>query len=118
MNHGLQLAVKKINDDGGLLGKKLELIVIDDAFSESKVVSLYEQLATVNKVDFFFGPFGSGLSVPAAAVADKYGIPFFGTLATVKILVTQGYRYIAIPAAWSKYNERRPCYVFEFLGGF
>ena len=57
-----QLAVKEINAAGGVLGRKLELIVVDDEMTAAKGASALEKLATVDKVDIFLGGVSSGVS--------------------------------------------------------
>ncbi|MBU0635940.1 ABC transporter substrate-binding protein [Candidatus Micrarchaeota archaeon] len=49
---GVQLAIDKINDDGGINGKMLELAVKDDMFNTKEAVTQYHQLVYVENVDF------------------------------------------------------------------
>ena len=56
-----QLAVQEINDAGGVLGRPLELFVIDSELSPDKGAAAIERLATVNNVDFFVGGMSSGV---------------------------------------------------------
>jgi len=53
---GYQLCVKQTNDKGGVLGRKLELLVYDDASDPATAVRLYEKLITQDKVDLVLGP--------------------------------------------------------------
>ena len=46
-----QLAVDEINKAGGVLGKQLQLVVVDDEGKGDKGVTAIEKLATVDKVD-------------------------------------------------------------------
>ena len=48
---GYQLCVKHTNDKGGVLGRKLELLIYDDGSDPSTAVRLYEKLITQDKVD-------------------------------------------------------------------
>ena len=48
----MKLAVKEINDAGGVLGRPIELIVIDDEMNPAKGAAAIERLATVENVDF------------------------------------------------------------------
>ncbi|MGH7331218.1 MAG: ABC transporter substrate-binding protein, partial [Candidatus Rokuibacteriota bacterium] len=56
---GYQLCVKHTNEKGGVLGRKLELVVYDDESDPATAVRLYERLITQNKVDQVLGPYGS-----------------------------------------------------------
>jgi len=56
---GYQLCVKHLNDKGGGLGRKLELVPYDDGSDPATAVRLYEKLINQDKVDLVLGPFGS-----------------------------------------------------------
>ena len=64
---GMDLAVEQINADGGINGKKLELIVRDDNSNPGDAVRAAEELLTRDKVDVLTGTF---LSHVGLAVAD------------------------------------------------
>ena len=55
---GYQLCVKQVNDKGGVLGRKLELVLYDDGSDSATAVRLYEKLITQDKVDLVLGPGG------------------------------------------------------------
>ncbi len=69
----MKLAVKEINDKGGLLGRQVELIVIDDEMKPEKGAAAIEKLATVDKVDIFIGGMASGVHLAQIPVLKKYG---------------------------------------------
>ncbi|MYZ46772.1 amino acid ABC transporter substrate-binding protein [Propylenella binzhouense] len=73
---GFQLCVDMINDKGGLLGKKVELVVSDNRSDTETALSQYERLINVDKVDVLFGTFSSKLTFPTSAVAHKYGMVY------------------------------------------
>jgi ABC-type branched-subunit amino acid transport system substrate-binding protein len=56
---GYQLCVKHVNEKGGVLGRRLELIVEDDQSKAPAAVAIYEKLITHDKVDAILGPYGS-----------------------------------------------------------
>jgi branched-chain amino acid transport system substrate-binding protein len=64
------------NAHGGLLGRKIQLKIVDDTSSPNQAVSNYESLITHDKVDFVFGPFSTLLTAPSATVAHRYGYAF------------------------------------------
>jgi branched-chain amino acid transport system substrate-binding protein len=68
-----QLAVDEINAAGGVLGKKLELIVVDDEGKADKAAAAVEKLATVDKVDVFVGGMASGAALGKIPAFKKYG---------------------------------------------
>ena len=73
---GYELWAKDVNDHGGLLGRKVKLIILDDQSSPNQVVANYQTLFGKDHVDLAFGPFSSLLSGPASAVAARYGYAF------------------------------------------
>ncbi len=73
---GYTLWAAEVNKAGGLLGRKVEIKIVNDASSPDQVVSNYQNLITQDKVDIVFGPFSSLLTIPAARVAKRYGYSF------------------------------------------
>ncbi|HYT25261.1 MAG TPA: amino acid ABC transporter substrate-binding protein [Actinomycetota bacterium] len=76
VRRGYELWADGVNARGGLLGRKVELKVVDDASSPTQVVSNYQNLITRDKVDLVFGPFSSLLTIPSARIANRYGYAF------------------------------------------
>jgi branched-chain amino acid transport system substrate-binding protein len=64
------------NAHGGLLGRKIQLKIVDDTSSPNQAVSNYENLITKDKVNFVLGPFSTLLTAPSATVAHRYGYAF------------------------------------------
>ena len=65
---GYQLCVKHLDDKGGVLGRKLKLVVYDDGSDPATAVRLYEKLITQDKVDLVLGPYSSPITDPVADV--------------------------------------------------
>ncbi len=68
----MQLAVAEINAAGGILGRQLELIVIDDESKPEKGAAAIDLLATVNNVDVFIGGMSSGVHLGQLPALKKY----------------------------------------------
>ena len=73
---GYELWVATVNAKGGLLGRKVSLKIVDDASNPTQVVSNYQNLITADRVDLVFGPFSSLLTIPAGAIANRFGYAF------------------------------------------
>jgi branched-chain amino acid transport system substrate-binding protein len=73
MKRGADMAAKDINAKGGVLGKKLNLLVGDDACDPKQAVSVANQMAN-SQVAFVAGHYCSGSSIPASAVYAENGI--------------------------------------------
>jgi len=72
---GYQLCVKHANAKGGILGRKLELVVEDDQSQRDAAVRIYERLITQEKVDLVLGPYGTPMVEPVASVTEKHRMP-------------------------------------------
>lgn len=73
---GYKLWQAYANSHGGLLGRKVQLKIVDDTSSPNQAVTNYENLITHDKVDFVLGPFSTLLTAPSATVAHRYGYAF------------------------------------------
>jgi branched-chain amino acid transport system substrate-binding protein len=73
---GYEVWVKMVNAAGGLLGRQVELTVVDNASDQKTAVSDYEKLITVDKIDLVVGPFSSFLVIPTSEVAARYNYAF------------------------------------------
>jgi len=71
---GAALAVKEINDAGGINGRKIELIVEDDKCSADGATAI-NKLANVDKVTAIVGPLCSAAAGPGAPIAQNAGVP-------------------------------------------
>lgn len=68
---GYEAWAKVVNDNGGLLGRPVEVIIRDDASKQNIAVSDYTNLISQEKVDLVLGTFSSILNQPASAVAER-----------------------------------------------
>src|SRR6201984_916704 len=73
MTRGAKMAVADINARGGILGKKLNLIVADDACDPKQAVAAANEVVG-KKVVFVAGHYCSSSSIPASAVYNEAGI--------------------------------------------
>ncbi len=73
---GYEVWEAMINEAGGLLGRPVELVIVDNASDQNTASTDYEKLITVDEVDFVVGPFSSFLVIPTSEVAARYGYAF------------------------------------------
>ena len=73
---GYQIWANDVNKHGGILGRQVKLVILNDNSSPTQVDTNYTDLITVKHVDLTFGPFSSLLTAPAAEVAHRYGFAF------------------------------------------
>ncbi|MFI7606569.1 amino acid ABC transporter substrate-binding protein [Micromonospora sp. NPDC049366] len=108
VQRGYQAWAKIVNDKGGLLGRPVELKILDDQSNADRVVSDYEQLIGQDQVDVVVGPFSTRLVVPAARVAEEYGMLFVEPAGAAKEVFEQGFKnlfYAAPAVADDHYNH-------------
>lgn len=68
-----ELFVERLNANGGLLGRPVEWVVLDDESAPDRSAALYERLITEDGVDLIVGPYGTGNITAAMQVAERYG---------------------------------------------
>src|SRR6266566_949862 len=76
MKQGYQLWADNVNNNGGLLGRPVKLIILDDKSDPDQVAKNYSTLIHTNHVDLVFGPFSSLLTKAAAPVVRAAGYAF------------------------------------------
>jgi branched-chain amino acid transport system substrate-binding protein len=91
---GYEVWAKQINAAGGLLGRQVQLKIVDDASSQDTVVTDYTKLITQDKVDLLLGTFSSLLNFPASAVAEKNGMVFVEPAGGAPDMFSRGFKYL------------------------
>ncbi|MCF7865432.1 MAG: ABC transporter substrate-binding protein [Candidatus Pacebacteria bacterium] len=76
------MAVEKINSEGGVNGRKISLIYEDDSCAPAKAVSVIRKLISVEKVKTIVISTCSGAVVPTVPVATENGVFLFSGIAT------------------------------------
>lgn len=89
MKAGAEMAVKDINAAGGVLGKKIELIIGDDACDPKQAVAVANKVVG-DGVVFMAGHFCSGSSIPASKVYEEEGIVQISPASTNPKLTDEG----------------------------
>lgn len=86
-----------VNAHGGLpVGKqryRVEIRYVDDGSSPAATATKLEGLIAQEHVDFILGPYGSGPTFTAAAVAERERIPMVDSGGAAENIFNQGYRY-------------------------
>jgi branched-chain amino acid transport system substrate-binding protein len=91
---GYQLCVKHTNERGGVLGRRLEVLVEDDRSEAAAAVRIYEKLIAQDRVDLVLGPYGSPISEAVAGVSEKYRMPMVAPVAATTSIYRKGRRFI------------------------
>jgi branched-chain amino acid transport system substrate-binding protein len=82
----LQLYIERINAQGGVLGRKLELTHYDDGGDASKANGFAKRLLESDKVDLIIGGTTTGSTMAIAPLVDKANVPFISLAGGVVIV--------------------------------
>jgi len=89
---GISLAVNKINKNGGIDGKKIEIIYEDSKTDPKEGVSSFYKLVDVNKVDIVISALSS-ISVPLAPLADDKKTPIIAIMTTARNFMQNNFTF-------------------------
>ena len=81
-NNGVQMAVEQINAAGGVLGKKIDLIVEDNQTKQGETTTIVRKLISQDHVVAIIGEVASSKSLEAAPICQASKIPMIATAAT------------------------------------
>ena len=86
---GAKLALKQVNDSGGVKGQKLELIQYDGKSTLADIANAAQRLVHEDQVMAIIGVCDSGFYLASAPIAQDAGIPYLDTGGTVPNLPEQ-----------------------------
>jgi branched-chain amino acid transport system substrate-binding protein len=112
IKRGYEYWAEKVNKEGGLLGRPVELIIYDDEGRPDKGVNLLEKAITVDKVNLLIGSYPGNTCAAQMPVAEKYGMVYVsmgGHMASF----SQGFKYSF--SATPMMGEWLSAAFFEFL---
>ncbi len=98
---GIQMAHKEMSE---VLGKKVELVVVDNKTDKVEAANAVKRLIEYDKVVAVIGTYGSSLAMAGGEIAEAAKVPMMGTSCT-NPLVTQGKMYVF-----------RACFIDPFQG--
>jgi branched-chain amino acid transport system substrate-binding protein len=81
-DNAIRLAIKEKNAAGGVKGRKVELITIDDAGKQSEAATAVTRLINDNKVVAVLGEVASSRSMAGGQIAQKAGVPMISPSST------------------------------------
>ena len=82
----LEMYVERINAAGGIDGRKLELVVYDDAGDAEKARTFAKRLLEQDKVDVIVGGSTTGATMAAVPLAEQAQTPFISLAGAVVIV--------------------------------
>ena len=100
---GLEVVAKMLNDQGGVNGRPIELVVEDTQGLPEKARSAVEKLITRDKVVAIVGEHQSSNVLAGMEVAHRYHIPYINTNGWADAIREKGYPEVFNP---NNYNRR------------
>ena len=104
---GLSIAIDEINARGGLLGKKVELIVRDDESNPAKGAIAARELVQREKVAALFGGLDTPVSLAIVPFANQNKVPFMGVWAAGTPITRNGAAENYASPPWMNWWTRR-----------
>ncbi len=82
----LELYVERLNAEGGVLGRKLQLVAYDDAGDAEKARTFAKRLLEQDKVDLIVGGSTTGTTMAVVPMVEQAGVPFVSLAGAVVIV--------------------------------
>ncbi len=87
-------AVNKVNKEGGINGRPVELFIEDTESKPSIGALKFRKLVETNKVDFVFNSNSSGIAIACAPIAKELKTPYFPCSAAAELSGEKSNRYV------------------------
>jgi ABC-type branched-subunit amino acid transport system substrate-binding protein len=94
MRNGAKTYFDHINAQGGVHGRKIELITLDDGYEPARTAPNTKKLIEENKVFALFGYVGTPTSSAAMPIFTEAKVPFFGAFTGAEVFRQPFNRYI------------------------
>jgi branched-chain amino acid transport system substrate-binding protein len=91
---GARIAEEEINKAGGVLGKKIQLIVEDNKSNPTEAVATAEKLIVRDKVPVMMGAWSSTLTLAVMPKLEEYKVPMLVETSSSGKITTSGNPYI------------------------
>jgi branched-chain amino acid transport system substrate-binding protein len=91
---GAKIAEDQINAAGGVLGKKIQLVIEDNKSTPTDAVATVEKLITSDKVPVLMGAWSSTLTLAVMPKLIEYGVPMLVETSSSGKITTSGNPFI------------------------
>jgi branched-chain amino acid transport system substrate-binding protein len=91
---GYEVWKATVNAKGGIAGRKVDLVIKDDASNQNTIVADYNALISRDKVDMLLGTFSSLLNLPASAVAERNRKLYVEPAGGSPEMFSRGFKYL------------------------
>jgi branched-chain amino acid transport system substrate-binding protein len=91
---GAEIGRDWVNGKGGVLGRKLELVIEDNKSDPKEAASAAEKLITRDKVPIIIGAWGSSMTLAAMPKLEEYGVPMVVETSSAASITKRGNPWI------------------------
>ena len=91
---GARLYLQHVNEQGGVHGRRIELIVEDDSYQPSRTVVAARKLLDLDQVLCFLGNTGTATTLAIESILEREGVPLFAPSTWSSAIYTPPRRYI------------------------
>src|SRR5262245_58982235 len=92
--NGAKIAADEINAKGGVLGKKIDLVIEDNKSNPTEAAAVAEKLIVRDKVPVMMGAWGSGFTLAIMPKLMEYKVPMLVETSSAGKITTSGNPYI------------------------
>jgi len=120
VTRGVELAIDKMNSQGGLSGSKIKLISLDTKGDVQEAIKAFNRLVDQEKAVVVIGPPVSNIGIGLAAIADAKKVAFVGSFADPRSTVGEDGKahpsMFLLQPSTVQYGEIMASYATEKLG--
>jgi len=113
---GAKIAEEEINKAGGVLGKKLQLVIEDNKSNPTEAVATAEKLINSDKVPVLMGAWSSTLTLAVMPKLEEYKVPMVVETSSSGKITTSGNPYIFRISPTSEMEAKAFLPLFKTLG--
>ena len=105
LRKSLLLWAEEVNETGGLLGRRIELRLLDDRSEAAAAADLYEKLIRDERCDVLIGPMGSAATLGAAMAAERNRRVLVNAAGAARAVQKGSAQYVfQVPAPFATYG--------------
>src|SRR6478736_10419937 len=113
---GAKVAESQINAAGGVLGKKIELVIEDNKSNPTEAVATVEKLIVRDKVPVIMGAWSSTFTLAVMPKLEEYKVPMVVETSSSGKITTSGNPYIFRISPTSEMEAKAFTPLFKSLG--
>ena len=114
MRGGLLAAFSRVNDNGGIRGREIRLLSLDDGYEPDQAIKNTNELIEDDQVFMLIGEVGTPTAEAVIPIIEKRRIPFFAPFTGAEFLRLPYRRYVInVRASYLQEMERLAAYLVE-----